>query len=552
VFAGAAREAVFSRPAVIRRVKAHFVPVALKAGMVNDAPGDDEGRLYREIARSKIAPQGICVVNSAGKVLDWVISFDDDNSVLAFLDDARRRFARNPDAKRPVAARRHMKYPSARLADVEDNGKVALVLERHARGTTCPGKPLLLRGTVIAHVFGRALGPDGKPVADTVRQEHYVEDRFHIDVAAQAALARALVEAGDKRVRLHDGLARLLVSHAYLGQLDVNPVGAPGGRGKLEECRFWARRVGTDSQGLARLHIEGTSHAVGAAGAGDGGDGRLWRHEVRLAWEGLIELRQDRVTRVLLLAKGREKLRWGNRQAEVFRQVDVARLTAGHAIDLSCEVRYGLVGAPIPAGEATDDPAAIVQAPDVMRRHLVEGFGPAFLIFRAGVQSELKLSAAQKQKVRRQFAETVPDALGFFQNLQQREPADRPHLLAAYRQKVQEKHLAFLAKTLEAGQRERLRQLELQHEGLFALGRPDVARELRLSEGQRKQFMAVVQAVEKQVQPLIRQAESGANPEEIRKQMLKLRKAHEERVEAILGDAQKKQWQKMLGKPFAQ
>ena len=56
----------------------------LKAGLVNNPPDNDEGRLYREIGRSKILPQGVCVVNSAGKVLDWVFMFDDDKSVLDF------------------------------------------------------------------------------------------------------------------------------------------------------------------------------------------------------------------------------------------------------------------------------------------------------------------------------------------------------------------------------------------------------------------------------------------------------------------------------------
>ena len=55
--------------------------------------------------RSKPAPQGICVVNSAGKVLDWVLMFDDDKSVLAFLDHVSKRFAKYPDAKRPVPER---------------------------------------------------------------------------------------------------------------------------------------------------------------------------------------------------------------------------------------------------------------------------------------------------------------------------------------------------------------------------------------------------------------------------------------------------------------
>ena len=41
MFAGAAREAVFSNPDVIRRVNADFIPVSLKAALVN-RPLDDE------------------------------------------------------------------------------------------------------------------------------------------------------------------------------------------------------------------------------------------------------------------------------------------------------------------------------------------------------------------------------------------------------------------------------------------------------------------------------------------------------------------------------
>src|SRR5205823_8430428 len=103
--------------------------------------------------RSKIAPQGICVVNSAGKALDWAMMFDDDNSVLAFLDHSARRFAQFPDAHKPVAAERYGKFPSQKAADIEDNGAVPLIIERHPDRKICPAKPLIQRGTVVARVF---------------------------------------------------------------------------------------------------------------------------------------------------------------------------------------------------------------------------------------------------------------------------------------------------------------------------------------------------------------------------------------------------------------
>src|SRR5437016_1018331 len=175
---------------------------------MNRPPNDDEGLLYREIERSKPAPQGICVVNSAGKVLNWALMFDDDKSLLDFFDHARERFAKYPDAKKPVTAEVYQKFPSQKRADVEDSGNVLPVLDRHPVGKFCPAEPPLRKGTVAVRLFGRALDKDGKPVADSVRQENYVEDRFNVAVETQENLARALAGAGAGRVSLPLELTR--------------------------------------------------------------------------------------------------------------------------------------------------------------------------------------------------------------------------------------------------------------------------------------------------------------------------------------------------------
>ena len=283
---------IFSNPDVIRRVNADFVPVALKAGLVDHPPDNAEGRLYGEIRRSRILPQGICVVNSAGKVLDWVFMFDDDKSVLAFLDHARERFAKFPDAEKPFPAERAMHFPSQKLADIKDNGKVVPVDERHRDGESCPAKPSVPQGTIIARVFGRALDKDGKPVADTVRQENYVEDRFNVPVIKQEALAKALAAAGTERFKIADDLARMVVSHAFMGELDVNPFGdINGSKSQRTDCTFWGQKVQSDGNGPDRVHVVGKSEAAGVAGNGQNGDRPPWQHQVKLAWEGLIEMK---------------------------------------------------------------------------------------------------------------------------------------------------------------------------------------------------------------------------------------------------------------------
>jgi len=328
-------------------VNAEFVPVALKAALVNNPPAGEEGRLYREIGRSKPAPQGICVADSAGRALDWVLTFEDDSSVLGFLDHASKRFREDPDSRRAVACERYFRFPGKKLPDVAEGGEELPRAGDHPDGA-CPARERVSPGTVEVRLFGRALGADGQPVADATRQEHYVEDRFQVSPEAQERLARDAARAGAGEFPLPPELVRLLSSHAYLGQIDVNPLGSPaGGRGDLRRCDFRARRQGPRADGKVLLSVEGRSDVTGgedASGAGARGDGRRWEHAVELAWAGFVELRGNRITRLLVLARGRERLRWGN--ASFPGTDDVARLPGGHPIDLEAGVRYGIIGEP--------------------------------------------------------------------------------------------------------------------------------------------------------------------------------------------------------------
>jgi hypothetical protein len=540
---------IFSNADVIRRVNTDFVPVALKAGLVNNPPDNDEGRLYREIGRSKIVPQGICVVNSAGKVLEWVFMFDDDKSVLAFLDHARKRFASDPDAKKLFPAERYMKFPSQKLADVEDNGKVLPIVERHPEGESCPAKPRVQQGTIIARVFGRALDKDGKPVADTVRQENYVEDRFNVSVVRQEVLAKALVGAGMERFKIADDLASVLVSHAFMGELDVNPFGdVNGSKGLSRDCTLWGQKVQSDGNGPVWVHIDGKSEVAGVARDGQNGDGPLWQHQVNLAWEGLIEMTGNRMTRLLLVARGTEKLKRGNKNDEL------GHLPGQHAvfIDLDCGVHYGIVGEPVPAEEAGSAQAAAQDVPAEVRKHLAQTLGGSFLVFREKVQEDLKLTREQTEKVEQHLQEWMPDALKFFEKIDGLTREEREKELGAYRPKAQQKLAAVLNETMNEDQRNRLRQLELQQEGPFALhhGEVGIRKDLKITAEQRKEFMTVIQEMQMKITPLLKDVDSGGDPQEIWPKLMKIRKEHEGRIEALLSDAQKKRWREMLGKPL--
>ena len=529
--------------------------MALKAGLVNNPPGDGEGRLYAEIGRSKPAPQGICVVNSAGKVLDWVLMFDDEPSVLAFLDYTLKRFAKYPGAKQMVAAERFMKFPSAKLDDVKDSGRNLPVVERHATGTNCPATPPFRPGTVMARVFGRALDAAGKPVADTLRQEHYVEDRFDVPVEMQEALVRSLANSGTKRVRIADNFARLLVSHAYLGQLDVNPIGAPGGKGALRECEFWAQSASSGGEGASTIRIEGRSDAAGRSAEDEGVDGRSWQHEVKLEWEGLIDIRQRRIAKLLLTASGSEKLTWRNAFGAFREERDVARLPAGHAIDMTSAVRYGIIGEPVAEDETGSvepaQPAAAVAAvPEQARRQLIEMLGPPFIVFRDRVGQELKLTAEQQQKLAQHLQTTMQDTQQVFQKIGGLPPQERDQELQNHRQKAHGKLTMFLKETLTGTQLARLRQLELQQDGPFAMGRPDISMELKITDNQRGEFMALLQKMQTEIEPLIKAAQSRGSPDEIRPKVMRIRAQCADRIESLLTASQKQEWKQMLGDPF--
>ena len=548
MFAGAAREAVFSNPDVIRRVNADFVPVALKAGLMNNPTADKEGRLYREIGRSKVAPQGICVVNSAGKVLAWAMMFDDDKSVLAFFDHAKDRFSTYPDAKKPVAAEVYQKFPSQKRKDVADSGNVLPILDRHPEGKHCPAEPPLRKGTVSVRLFGRALDKDGTPVADSIRQENYIEDRFNIAVPTQEKLSRALAEAGRGPVNLPLEVTRQWVKQAYMGMLDVQPLDNPGrGNGDLKKCEFGATKVGS-GKGPTLWRVAGESEVYIDERMANGGPGDM--HEVKLKWHGFIEMDGDRMTRLVLSAGGKEKLKFQSARGKEENQV--ASLPGGRRIDMACGVRYGILGEPAGPDKVSDNaPPDKGSLFDEERKQLVEVLRGPFIVFHEKVQEELKLVDAQKQKLQDNLPEYGQETMKFFEKHQDAKPQEREKALHDHRRKSEEKLSALLKEVLNGKQQKRLFQLQLQQAGAFALmGENEAFVKLEITDEQRKQFMVILQEMHQKIEPLMKEAQNGGNPQAIGPKIMKLRKEQEDRIDALLSDAQKKHWQEMLGKPL--
>jgi hypothetical protein len=192
---------------------------------------------------------------------------------------------------------------------------------------------------------------------------------------------------------------------------------------------------------------------------------------------------------------------------------------------------------------------AAAQVPDENRKQLVEALGAPFIVFRDKVLDELKVSDDQREKLMQLLMERIMQTGPFLDSLQQAGP-EREKMLAEHRKNAREKLAKDLNEVLQPDQLKRMRQVTLQQEGSFAIGQDDVRKELKITPEQLKQFMAISQELQKQVEALVKQAQSGGNPDEIRPKIEQLRKDHAKKLEGVLTDAQKKQWKEMLGPLF--
>lgn len=197
-----------------------------------------------------------------------------------------------------------------------------------------------------------------------------------------------------------------------------------------------------------------------------------------------------------------------------------------------------LVG-PLPGAARSQEHAQVLQ-----------GLGPQFAVFREKVQDELKLTVEQKSQLNARAFDFVQETLEFMQRTQEAKPEERPKKQHEYAQKAGQKLDKLLKGNLNEAQIERLRQIALQLEGLFALGRPELMKELMLTEEQRKGFIEIVMSFQKQIEPLARKMQEGGDPQEFGRKAQKLRDEHQIEISALLTDAQKARWKEMLGKPF--
>ena len=183
---------------------------------------------------------------------------------------------------------------------------------------------------------------------------------------------------------------------------------------------------------------------------------------------------------------------------------------------------------------------------DESRKHLLHQLGGPFFISRDPVQEDLKLSADQRQKLRDKLSADVQDAA----TVEKMKSDEREQAMKSLRQKSSEKLESFLKETLTAEQLKRFQQLKLQYDMPHIMLQPEIGKELNITDEQRQQFMGLIQEMTKEVQPLMKEAKTGGNPQEILAKVTRLRLDCQAKIEALLSDTQKKLWKEMTGQPL--
>jgi hypothetical protein len=165
------------------------------------------------------------------------------------------------------------------------------------------------------------------------------------------------------------------------------------------------------------------------------------------------------------------------------------------------------------------------------------------LVQQKSVQDELKLSADQIEKLK-QVGAKMREGFGGGGGGGDREEARKKFEEA--RQAAEKDMNAILS----AEQSKRLKEIALQQTGPLALARPEVAKEVGLSDDQQAKVKELTDAYATEMRSQFQAGGGGGDREEARKKMATLRKDTGDKVLALLKDDQKKAWDKLVGEPF--
>jgi hypothetical protein len=175
--------------------------------------------------------------------------------------------------------------------------------------------------------------------------------------------------------------------------------------------------------------------------------------------------------------------------------------------------------------------------------------GGLMLLGNKGVQQELKLDAAQTEKVNSYVQETRAKRQEQFQKLQDLSQDERRTKMQELAKAANEETQKALKDLLTPTQLTRFNQIDLQQRGVMgAVADPELRSKLKITEDQNKQIQTLTEAFSAAAQE-IRQKNQG-DFQEIMKQTAPLRKETTDKITALLTEDQTKLWKDMTGEPY--
>lgn len=190
-----------------------------------------------------------------------------------------------------------------------------------------------------------------------------------------------------------------------------------------------------------------------------------------------------------------------------------------------------------------------VMAQQPQRGGFMGGFGgPGMLLSNKGVQTELKLTADQVEKIDVGMKKLQGDGQGLREKLQNLSQEERREKMAEMMKTSREATTKLANEVLNDTQKKRLRQIELQQASVQAFMEEDVRKAINLTDDQKEKIKIISDDLNKDLSELRQSA--GQNFQEIMTKTPAMRKEALDRVVAILKDDQKTAWKDLTGEPF--
>lgn len=176
------------------------------------------------------------------------------------------------------------------------------------------------------------------------------------------------------------------------------------------------------------------------------------------------------------------------------------------------------------------------------------GGGGLQLLANAGVQQELKLDDAQKEKVKAYVEETMAKRREQFQKLQDLPEDERREKGQEMMRAANEENQKALKDLLKPEQLKRFNQISIQQRGIMAFADPEVRTKMKFSEEQGPEIRTLMESFGTEAREIFQN--NQGNFQESRKQLEALRKSKMDKALALLNDDQKKTWKELTGEPF--